>query len=51
MAIIASIELAAIQERTTKEPSDSKRSARSFEPTEGLKKIPVDPSDPDDKVL
>ena len=30
---------------------DSKWSAGSFEPTEGIKEIPVDPSSPDGKVL
>jgi len=50
-AIIASSELAAIRERTAGEPLDSKRSAGSFEPVEGIKEIPVDPSNPDGKVL
>jgi len=51
VAIVDSTKLAAIQERTVEEPSDSKRSARSFEPAEGVKEIPVDPSNPDGKVL
>ena len=50
-AIVASSELAAIQERIAKEPLDSKRSARSFELAKGIKEIPVDPSSPNDKVL
>jgi len=50
-AIVASTELAAIQERTAEEPLYSKRSAGSFEPAEGIKEIPVDPSSPNGKVL
>ena len=50
-AIIASTELAAIQERTAEEPLYSKRSAGSFEPAEGIKEIPMDPSNPDSKLL
>ncbi|XP_066341421.1 uncharacterized protein [Miscanthus floridulus] len=51
VAIVASTELVAIQERTAEEPLDSKRPARSFEPAEGVKEIPVDPSNPDGKLL
>ena len=49
--IVASSKHAAIQERTVEEPPDSKRLARSFEPTEGIKEIPMDPSNPDGKAL
>ncbi|XP_066316712.1 uncharacterized protein [Miscanthus floridulus] len=49
--IIASTELVDIQEWTAKEPSDSKWSTRSFEPAEGIKEIPMDPSNPDGKAL
>ena len=50
-AVVASTELTAIQERAIVEALDSKRSAGSFEPVEGIKEVLMDPSSPDDKVL
>ena len=50
-AIITSKELAVIKEGTTEETSNSKWSARSFEPTEGIKEVLVDPSSSEAKVV
>jgi hypothetical protein len=41
----------AIRQETAKEAPDSKGLARSFEPTEGTKKVLIDPSSSDGKVL
>ena len=49
--IIASKELAVIKEGTTEEAPDSKRSAESFEPTEGVMEVLIDPSSFEDKVV
>jgi hypothetical protein len=48
---IASEELAIIRKDTTEEAPDSKRSAGSFEPTEGTKEVLIDPSSSDGKLL
>jgi hypothetical protein len=48
---IASEELAAIRKETADEAPDSKRPTRSFEPMEGTKEVPVNPSNPNGKVL
>ena len=50
-AIIASEELAIIKEGTAEEAPDSKRSARSFEPAEGVKEVLIDPSNSKGKVV
>ena len=50
-AIITSEELAVIKEGTVEEAPDSKGSARSFEPTEGIKEVLIDPSSSKDKVV
>ncbi|XP_066385116.1 uncharacterized protein [Miscanthus floridulus] len=50
-AIIASEELTVMKEGTAKEAPDSKRSAESFEPTEGIKEVLIDPSSSEDKVV
>ena len=50
-AIIASEELVVIKEGTVEEAPDSKWSARSFEPTEGVKEVLRDPSSSEDKVV
>ena len=42
-AIITSEELTIIKEGTTEEAPDYKRSARSFEPMEGIKEVLIDP--------
>ena len=44
--IIASEELAVIKEGTVEEVPYSKRSARSFEPMEGVKEVLIDPAAP-----
>jgi hypothetical protein len=49
--IIASKELTMIKEGITEEAPDSKRSARSFEPTEGTKEVLIDPSNSKGKVV
>ena len=49
-AIIASKELRAIKEGTAKEAPDSKWSARSFEPMEGINEVLIDPSSSEGKV-
>jgi hypothetical protein len=51
VATIAFEELAVIKEETTKEVPNSKRSARSFVPTEGTKKVLIDPSSSKGKVV
>ena len=44
--------LAATLDRMASEALDSThRHAKSFEPAEGIKKVPLDPSHPDDKAL
>jgi hypothetical protein len=48
---IASEVLAIIRKDTIEEAPDSKRSARSFEPTEGTKEVLIDPSSSDGKLL
>jgi hypothetical protein len=48
---IACKELTAIKERTVEEAPDSKRSAGSFEPTEGTKEVLIDPSSSEGKVV
>jgi len=50
-AIIASEELVVIKEGITEEAPDSKRSAGSFEPTESIKEILINPSSSKDKVV
>jgi hypothetical protein len=40
-----------IKEGITEEAPDSKRSARSFEPTEGTKEVLIDPSNSEGKVV
>ena len=42
-AIVASGELATLREEVTEEAPDTKKSTRSFEPTEGSKEVLVDP--------
>jgi hypothetical protein len=49
--IIASKELAVIKERTVEEAPDSKRSSGSFECTEGVTEVLIDPSNSKDKVV
>ena len=51
LTIIAFEELAVIKEGTAEEAPDSKRSTGSFEPTEGVKEVPIDPSNSEDKVV
>ena len=50
-AIIASEELVVIKEGTAEEAPNSKRLARPFEPTEGIKEVLIDPSSSKDKVV
>ncbi|XP_066385109.1 uncharacterized protein [Miscanthus floridulus] len=50
-AIIASEELTVMKEGTAEEAPDSKWSAKSFEPTEGIKEVLIDPSSSEDKVV
>ena len=50
-AIVASGELAVIRKEVTDEAPDPKRSAKSFEPVEGAKEVPIDPSSPEGKVV
>ena len=50
MAIIASKELVAIRKDVAEEAPDRKRSARSFEPVEGAKEVPIDPNGSKGKV-
>jgi len=49
--IIASKELTVIKEGTAEEAPNSKRLAGSFEPTEGIKEVLIDPSSSKDKVV
>ena len=49
--IIASEELTIIKEGTTEEAPDYKRSARSFEPMEGIKEVLIDPSSSEGKAV
>ena len=51
LAIIASEELAVIKEGTAEEAPNSKRSIGSFEPTEGIKEVLIDPSSSEGKVV
>ena len=51
MVIIASEELTVIKEGTAEEAPDSERSNRSFEPTEGIKEVLIDPSSSEGKVV
>jgi hypothetical protein len=44
-------ELAAIREAVAEDAPNSKRQARAFEPTKGTKEVPIDPDDPNGKVL
>ena len=44
MAIVASKELATIEEVVVEEATNPKRSAESFEPIEGAKEVLIDPS-------
>jgi len=50
-SIIASKELAAIEEEIIEEMPNPKRSARSFEPIEGAKEVLIDPSGSEGKVV
>jgi hypothetical protein len=49
--IIASEELAVIKEGAIEKEPDSRWSAGSFEPTEGVKEVLIDPSNSKDKVV
>jgi hypothetical protein len=49
--IITSKELTIIKERTVEEAPDSKRLARSFEPTEDVKEVLIEPGNSKDKVV
>jgi hypothetical protein len=49
--VIAFEELAVIREETAKEAPDSKRTAGSVEPTEGVKEILIDPNNSGDKKV
>jgi hypothetical protein len=49
--VIASDELAVIRKETTEEDRDSKRTTGSFEPTEGVKEILIDPDNSEDKKV
>jgi hypothetical protein len=49
--IITSVELTIIMEGAIKEEPDSRWLARSFEPTEGVKEVLIDPSNSRDKVV
>ena len=51
MAIVASRELASIQEEIVKEAPDPKWSAWSFEPVEGAKEVLIDLSSSKGKVV
>jgi hypothetical protein len=44
-------ELAVIREVVAEDTPDSRWQARAFEPMEGTKEVPVDPSDSDGNVL
>jgi hypothetical protein len=48
---IASEELMTIREAMDEDTPDSKGQAKSFEPIEDTKEVPVDPNDPNGKVL
>jgi hypothetical protein len=50
-AVIASEELVVIQEETAEEAPNSKRNIGSFEPTEGVKEILIDPNYLGDKKV
>ncbi|XP_066373828.1 uncharacterized protein [Miscanthus floridulus] len=50
-AIIEAEPLIVNLDRLGSEAPDSKRRARTFEPTEAVKLIPVDPACPDDQAL
>jgi hypothetical protein len=50
-AVIASEELTVIGEETTEEAPDTKRNTGSFEPTEGVKEILIDPDNSRDKTV
>ena len=50
-AVLASKELALIRIETPQEPPDSNRMVGSFEPTEGVKEIPLDPQGSGEKKL
>jgi len=50
-AIESSTELASRLEALAAEAPEPKRHVGSFEPAEGMKKIPLDPKGSDDKVL
>ena len=49
--LVASKELAAIREEVIEEAPDPKQSARSFEPVEGAKEVPIDPNGSKGKVV
>jgi hypothetical protein len=49
--IITSEELIVIMEGAIEEKPDSRWLARSFEPTEGVKEVLIDPSNSGDKVV
>jgi hypothetical protein len=49
--VIASEELAVIREETAEEAIDFKRTARSFEPAEGVKEVLIDPDNSEDKKV
>jgi hypothetical protein len=48
---IASEELTVIRESVAADAPNSKQQAEAFEPTEGTKEVPLDPNDPNRKVL
>ncbi|XP_066323846.1 uncharacterized protein [Miscanthus floridulus] len=51
VTIVTSKELAAIREEVVEEAPDPKRSAVSFEPIEGAKKVLIDPNGSEGKVV
>ena len=51
MAIVASMELAAIRKQVTEEAPDPNWSPWSFDPVEGAKKILIEPSSSKGKVV
>ncbi|XP_066324548.1 uncharacterized protein [Miscanthus floridulus] len=48
---VTSEELDAIKKEVSEEAPDTKKSTRSFEPTEGSKEVLIDPGSPDGKVV
>ena len=50
-AIVASGELAALNEEVSEEAPDAKKSTRSFESAEGFKEVLIDPSNSEGKTV